>query len=478
MADCFTNPAACLAEKAASTVAGSALDRITDSAVNAIQTMTSLVLTFWMHPVFSPTVAANEAPAASVQVLQDAMQPLVVVAAVIGILVACAQVALTHRAAPLAEVGKMFVAVIAVSGLAAISMQYLIEFGDKFAPWIIQLVIDKPYEQGIPDLFPKVETAKLEIFLLLLIGPLIVLAGLAQVLFMFFRAGVLPILLALLPLAAALSTSEIGKTWFKKMAAWALAFVLYKPIAALVYAGGFAIMRSSAFTQFSADPQLAPLRAVFQTLTGLGVLTLAVLCLPAMIKLVAPIAATGSSNLFSGAAVAGMAVTGAMTVATFGAGGAGVAAGAARALPTPTPSTPAPTGTPSGGSSGGSSASEVTAAPGRAALGTGSSSDDLGGSTGRGGGGPRGGGGGAGGSGGSGQGDGGAGTDGSPGAPGGSGPAAGNGTTTAGGATVTPAASASVGGGSVGSAVSVGGAVGGASRAMNDAVRGDEGPAR
>lgn len=473
---CLTSPAACAVTKAPEALASSALDRITDSAVNAIQTVTSLVLTFWMHPVFSPSVASNEAPAASVKVLQDAMQPLVVVAAVVGILVACAQVALTHRAAPLAEVGKMFLAVMAVTALAAVSMQYLIEFSDKFAPWVIEQVISKPYEQGIPDLFPKTETAKLEIFLLLLIGPLIILAGLAQVLFMFFRAGVLPILLALLPVAAALSTSEIGKTWFKKIAAWALAFVLYKPVAALVYAAGFALMRSSAFTQFTADSKLAALRPIFQTLTGLGVLTLAVLCLPAMIKLVAPIAATGSSNLFSGAGAAGLAVTGAMTVATLGAGGAAVAGGAMRALPTPTPSGQTPSGSPSGSTPGGpgGGGTEVSGGRGRPALGSGSSSDGDSGTGPGSGPGPHGGRGGPGGAGAgaAGQHDGGSGSDGSPGALGGG--LAGSGAGSVG------AASPHYGGGSstAGRALAVGGAVGGVSQAVNDAVHGDDGAAR
>lgn len=471
MADCFTNPAACLASKAAEVAAGGALDRITDSAVNAIQTSTSLVLTFWMHPVFSPTVAKGEVASTSVQVLMDAMNPLVIIAAVVGTLVACVQVALTHRARPMADVGQMYLAVLAVSAVAAGAMQYLIEFSDKFAPWIIEQVINKPYEQGIPDLFPKAETAKLEIFLLLLIGPLIILAGLAQVMFMFFRAGVLPLLLAVLPLAAALSTSEIGKTWFKKIATWLLAFVLYKPIAALVYAGGFALMRSSAFTQFENDSKLAVLRPTFQVLTGLGVITLAVLCLPAMIKLLAPIAATGSSNLFSGAAAAGMVVTGAMTVATLGAGAGVMAGGAARSLPTPSPVAPPPSGPPSGGSdpgtSGGAGPAELAGRRGPAALGSGGSSDGGDGPSSGGGTSPQGGRGGPGGTGG------GSGGDGSPGAPGAPGGGSGGGPSGS-GAAAGGGAPPAHGGASMDRVLVVGGAVNTASQSVNDAVRGDD----
>lgn len=47
------------------------------------------------------------------------------------------------------------------------------------------------------------------------------------------------ILAGVLPLTAAGSTTEAGKATFYKTTAWLLAFVLYKPVAAIIYAAAF-----------------------------------------------------------------------------------------------------------------------------------------------------------------------------------------------------------------------------------------------
>ena len=44
------------------------------------------------------------------------------------------------------------------------------------------------------------------------------------------------LLLGVLPIAAAATNTEMGRGWFKQIIAWLLAFILYKPVAAIVYA--------------------------------------------------------------------------------------------------------------------------------------------------------------------------------------------------------------------------------------------------
>ena len=50
------------------------------------------------------------------------------------------------------------------------------------------------------------------------------------------RNAVLPVVVLLLPLAAAAGGSPLGKAWFGRLAAWLLALAFYKPVAAVIYA--------------------------------------------------------------------------------------------------------------------------------------------------------------------------------------------------------------------------------------------------
>ena len=102
-------------------------------------------------------------------------------------------------------------------------------------------------------------------------------------------------MIGILPLAAAMSNTEMGMHWFKKAWAWLIAFALYKPAAAVVYAVAFVL------------PGQQGINAL---MSGIMMLVLAVLALPALLRFVVP----------ATAAVAG------------GGGMAGLAAGAAGAM--------------------------------------------------------------------------------------------------------------------------------------------------
>ena len=60
---------------------------------------------------------------------------------------------------------------------------------------------------------------------------------------MFVRGGMLVLLVGTLPLIAAFSNTEMGLQWFRKATAWLIAFALYKPAAAIVYAVAFKLGR-------------------------------------------------------------------------------------------------------------------------------------------------------------------------------------------------------------------------------------------
>lgn len=93
--------------------------------------------------------------------------------------------------------------------------------------------------------------------------------------FCYLRAGLLPIMVGVAPMWAAMSWMETGRQAFGKVMGWLFAFLLYKPVAALVMAVGCSIM----VTAGSGDDS--------QAITLMLTISVIVL-LPAMIRLIVP----------------------------------------------------------------------------------------------------------------------------------------------------------------------------------------------
>jgi hypothetical protein len=146
------------------------------------------------------------------------------------------------------------------------------------------------------------------------------------------------LLAGVLPVAAAASNTASGKQWWSKSFAWLLAFTLYKPVAAIIYAVSF---RMTARDQ---DPTTV--------VSGVFLMVLAVLALPALLRFLVPATAamaSGNAGAVAGAVVGGTLATGAVALS----GGMGAAAYAGRAVPTSMPAMPTGARTlPAGGGGG------------------------------------------------------------------------------------------------------------------------------
>jgi hypothetical protein len=94
--------------------------------------------------------------------------------------------------------------------------------------------------------------------------------SLVQAILMLFRQAALLILAGVLPLAAAGSIAPMTRTWVRKVAAWMLALICYKPAAAAVYATAFTMVGSG--------------RSPRTVLMGFVMMLLSVLMLPALLK--------------------------------------------------------------------------------------------------------------------------------------------------------------------------------------------------
>src|SRR5207248_9543444 len=129
-------------------------------------------------------------------------------------------------------------------------------------------------------------------FIAIVLGILAFLAPLIQIMLMLVRGGMLVLLIGTLPLIAAFSNTEMGLQWFRKASAWLIAFALYKPAAAVVYAVAF---------------DLAGQPGALALLDGVMMLVLAILALPALLRFVVPATSALAGAGGSGAILAGAA---------------------------------------------------------------------------------------------------------------------------------------------------------------------------
>ena len=215
-----------------------------------------------------------------------------------------------HKAAQLRELGRYLVTYVLVSGAAAAAASVLIGGCDQMASWFITrasagsgfadhlanllglATAGTSQAAGDPAGFTvglagTVTTA----FIAIVLGIIAFLATVIQIMLMLVRGGMLVLLVGTLPLVAAFSNTEMGMQWFRKASAWLLAFALYKPAAAIVYAVAF---------------DLAGQQGALALLDGVMMLVLAILALPALLRFVVP-----ATSALAGAGGAGAMLAGA-----------------------------------------------------------------------------------------------------------------------------------------------------------------------
>ncbi len=186
--------------------------------------------------------------------------------------------------------------------------------GDAFSDWVISGATHGDAKAMTEFL---VDTSSYTAFspgLILIIAIVGMLGALAMAVMAILRQALLVVAMSLLPLAAAGSGLGSGKQAHDRLWSWVVAFLLWKPVAALVYLVAFTTIDTTPAMNPAAplDPDQAQHRLI-----GLVLLCCAVFVLPALMRLVAPIvSAAGSGG--SGAAAAGAVIAAGAAVASGG----------------------------------------------------------------------------------------------------------------------------------------------------------------
>ena len=308
-------------------VAASAAQTFVDGFADGFATVVKTMLTFWVD-VPTPTLAGEGSPAAHLQGLVYWLQGILLCA---SLLYVAAKTAMDRSGKAAAEGLRGLLMMIVLTGAGIAGIDLLTTAGDHWSQWIIDQSSNGDMTTRLGVLTGgSASMTGLGMGLEFTVSLLGILSGLGQIFFLLARVGILTVLAgAALPLSAAGMATPFGRASTAKIIGWIVACVLYKPAAALVYAGAFTLTGDG--------------KDLTSVLSGLMLIILAVFALPALMRLVVPLVAAASSG-------GGGALTGAVAGAVLASG--------ARQLSDRGGSQPPPTGTTRpgmAGSNGGSS---------------------------------------------------------------------------------------------------------------------------
>jgi type IV secretion system protein TrbL len=255
----------------------------------------------------------------AIRLLQGDLRVVTALVAVLGLMAAAAKMAMTRRGEDMrdAVAGLVRVMVVGAAGITALTL--LLEAGDVFAVWVLDRATEGQFNPAL-----VLTGGTLGAGLMFILGLLAIITGVIQIGLLLVRSTLIVVLAGFWPVAAAGSMTPAGAQTWKKLTGWLLAFVLYKPVAAICYAAAFRLLGGGAGA--AAAPSL------LSTIEGMLLLALAIVALPAMLRLVVPAVSAIGGMSTAGVVAGGAAVaTGAVALAGGGVLGGAAAGGASGA---------------------------------------------------------------------------------------------------------------------------------------------------
>ena len=280
---------------------------------------------FWVNTPSIPLTGEDNA----VTFIRDTTLWYVGVLMVISVLIAAGQMMWTRKGQPLTELLSSLLKFAIINAASVSGVTMLLHAGDEFSAWIIKQSTDEGFDKALstligPEVFKSGITVGIAIFAIVM-GIIAIIVAVIQIGLLIVRSAMALILVGTLPLAFSATNTSWGKQWSQKHVSWLIAFILYKPVASIVYAAAFKVFGSVG----KVDGDDAERMMYF--ICGLVLMIAALFALPAMMRLIVPAvgAASGAGAMFAGAAV-GSAASGAVNFGSRmrGAGrGGGAAAG-------------------------------------------------------------------------------------------------------------------------------------------------------
>ena len=221
-------PATCVVDGAVDAATGLVGNAFADAMRDGAAWVIETTVGWWINV---PAVDLTRSPA---DTIRGYVLWLAIVVATAGVIWQGIQLAISRKPDPLLNVGRGLFLVALWSAVGILGPALALRAGDAFSSWVLgEAAGGRAADRlvAIASLAP-IESAGAVIVL----GLLMMIAGLVQAILMMFREGALVILAGVTVLAAAGSFSTATRPWLPRVIGWMLALIAYKPIAALVYA--------------------------------------------------------------------------------------------------------------------------------------------------------------------------------------------------------------------------------------------------
>ena len=309
-------------------VVGDAVDNaVTQWALAVLESASNALLklsTAWVG-VSVPDLTVSDS---TVGFVHDTTHLLVIALAIGSLIVAGIQLAISRKGDGALQILQGLLTLALVSAVSVGTAQLLVEASDEFSVWVLDLAMPAGTEDFAQSILQFGDmTAGMGYVVMIVLGLAAMIATVIQIGLMFIRSSMLILLVGILPLAGAAYFTKWGRAWLWKLIAWFFAFLMFKPAASIIYAVAIKLLTGETWSEVSGDE-------LIRFITGVVMLVLAVLALPALITFMVPATEAISSGGGGAAAGAGAVLaTGAMTVArgagAAASGGTTAAAGAA-----------------------------------------------------------------------------------------------------------------------------------------------------
>ncbi|MEV7652101.1 hypothetical protein [Kocuria marina] len=352
--------------------------------VEIFTTMLDFVGTWWLN-----IGAVEMGPGSATERVQSATTTFVGIAGIIGTAFAVLRIARDHNRESAENLVMGLIRTVVVSGLAVSMVSLSLAVTDEVAPWLVDTIAGNAARDGLGqsmdlDAVAGSKMALTTAGILIVLAPFAILGSILNAALVIFSYGVAGALCGLLPIFAAASTTERGRKSFDKAVGWLIAVILFKPVAAVLYGFGLALMNGIRGT---GDGEVA--NHVITLLTGTVIIFMACLSMPALARVMVPAVSAGPRGMGAGglAMLGGAVAIGAVTAgvgalaagaAAAGAGAAGAGAGGAAGAG----AAGAAGGAAGAGAGGGAAGAAGAGAGGAGAAGTGAAGAGAGGASG------------------------------------------------------------------------------------------------
>jgi hypothetical protein len=311
MADCKLGDITCVAGNVVSGAVDDAITNLGKAITEGMSQMVTTLSTFWVSmPTVNLTSEDGSAASPVVSAVNSELMPWTLALAVLAVIIGGIRMVWEQRGAPLKDLLRSLLTLTLVSGLGLGVIAILVIAADTFAAAIIQRSTDgKGFAEAMNGLVMTGQSG-IARFILIVLGLVGLIASLVQIVLMVVRSGMLVILAGILPTTAAFPNTEMGRQWFQRAVGWTIAFILYKPAAAIVYSVAFLLMGNTSGRD-----------ALVGSISGFTLMIVALFALPALMRFVTPmVGAVASGGGAAAGAAFGAIATGAVSMGRPGSG--------------------------------------------------------------------------------------------------------------------------------------------------------------